>query len=205
MPRPQRGRASDVAQQRECTAMAIGVCALKGQDRKARGALSTPGRRSQVGSCTPTGYDRQPRGRALSPSAGDRTSLLDHAAPREACDRTPLGYKTYLAPSTRGAQRTPGFAILPFQGTNTERYGRAPAVRCATSEALPCRGHSIRSTRGQCPRWSAVPVRDHSGQTEWPLQGHEQDALPVNPGPWQPLARADRTRPFRPTEQLGGV
>ena len=121
--------------------MAIGVCALKGQDHKARGALSTPGRRSQGGFCTPTGYDRQPRIRALSPSAGDRTSLLDHAAPHEACDRTPLGYKTLPGSFDPGCSAHPGFAILPFQGTNTDRL----AVRsrwCATSEALPRWGPS---------------------------------------------------------------
>ena len=38
------------------------------------------------------------------------------------------GTGPYLAPSTRGAQRTPGFAILPFQGTNTDRHGRAFAL-----------------------------------------------------------------------------
>src|SRR6516162_1814423 len=105
-------------------------CALKGHDRKALGALSTPGRRSQGGSCTPTGYDRQPRGRALSPPAGDRTSPLEHAAPHEACDRTPLGYKTLPGSSNPGCSAHPGLCDRALSGHKTPVVVAAH-LRCA--------------------------------------------------------------------------
>jgi hypothetical protein len=115
--------------------MAFDVCALKGQDRKARGALSTPGRRSQGGSCTPTGYDRRRREarRGQGAKCGHRPTAK--ALGYEAGDRTPLGYKTLPGSSDPGCSAHPGLCDLALSGH--KHRSPWPRSRCALSDRMP--------------------------------------------------------------------